>query len=516
MMTVGQLLEHAELSCSLVAGATGVDNQIRWAHLSELEDPTLWFRGKELLMTTGMALPEDAALQVAYLRRLSRIGVSGVAIGIGMHAPPLTPELLEASDDLKIPIIEVSGGVPFIAISETVALANQDALHRRLTTHLRTYQVLGEASQQSMSTGEIIGRLEQVTGFRIWSVTRSGASLFDDIGTPPFPIPQAVVDDVLDDTSPALRYPKEIPVLEVDGPAYVLPIRVQRQPVGVLITRTGGRQEPDLLSMHHIVTILSHLAGDLLKQREQARREGSERLARMLHESEQQRNHALHELFPGSDPQAQFCFAVVALNEVPHGWNDIHNYLLEHNFEHCVTRRGERGAILVRLPTGTIDTLGRVLTDNLPGSTIGVSSAAAGDTDLLVCQRQARWALRSAVATKLPLQLYVDAPAPQWLPMESSGLELISDKVLGPLFTYDASRGTDLVRTLMIFLEENRSWKATAERLFIHRQTLIGRVARIESLTGRSLSSTADVCDLWLAIRAHNILERSGTVSLDD
>lgn len=481
MITIEQLIGHAELGCNLVAGGTGLDKHVRWAHSSELEDPTRWLRGKELVMTTGLAIPEDAARQVAYLHRLAEVGVSGVAVGIGMHAPPLTPDLLQASDELRVPLLEVSGGVPFIAISETVALANQDALHRRLTTHLRTYQVLGEASQQSMATTDIVRRLEQVTGFRLWAVTRSGAPLFDDLGVPPFAIPQESLDELLDSTP--VRFPREVQVPQEDGAAYLLPIQVQLQPIGALVTRIRAHQEPDLLSLHHVVTILSHLAGDLLKQREQNRREGSERLARMLHESEQQRNHAIHELFPPADSEEQYCFAVVALHETSAGWNDLHNHLLEHGFEHCITKRGTRGAIVVRLGTGLTSALSSVLTEKLPGSAIGLSQVSAGHTDLLVCQRQARWALRSAVASHQPLTFYVDAPAPQWLPVESSGLELITENVLGPLLAYDAARGTELFPTLLVFLEENRSWKPTAERLLIHRQTLIGRVGRIEDIT---------------------------------
>ncbi|QIX26945.1 hypothetical protein ncot_10270 [Nocardioides sp. JQ2195] len=514
MITIEQLLEHPELGCTLIAGASGVHKHVRWAHLSELEDPTRWLRGKELLMTTGLAIPKDVASQVTYLQRLSDIGVSGVAIGVGMHAPSLSAELLQLSEDLQVPLVEVSGGVPFIAISETVALANQDALHRRLTTHLRTYGVLGEASQSLMETGEIVRRLEQVTGFRIWAVTRSGASLFEEIDVPAFHVPQDVIDRVLD--NPAIRYPEEVTLPENEGAVYLLPVHVQLRPVGVLVTRIRGQQEPDLLSMHHVGTILSHLAGDLLKHREQVRREGSERLARILYESDQQQSHTIGELFTDTDPGQKFCFAIVALDETSHGWNDVHNYLVEHGFEHYVTKRGERGAILSRISTGTLDTFANVLSKHLPESAIGLSSPSTGDTDLLACQRQARWALRSAVAAKQPLQQYVDAPSPQWLPMESSGLELIVENVLGPLITYDASRGTELVSTLIAFLEENRSWKATAKRLFVHRQTLIGRVSRIESLTGRQLSSTEDVCDLWLALKAHTILRRSGTATLDD
>jgi purine catabolism regulator len=74
--------------------------------------------------------------------------------------------------------------------------------------------------------------------------------------------------------------------------------------------------------------------------------------------------------------------------------------------------------------------------------------------------------------------------------------------VLGQLLDYDEAHRSDLVATLRTFLEENRSWQRTSTRLHVHKQTLVYRVSRIETLTGRSLSDTGDVAELWLALQA--------------
>ncbi len=42
------------LPLKLLAGETRADRPIRWVHASELEDPTPWLKGGELLLTTGM------------------------------------------------------------------------------------------------------------------------------------------------------------------------------------------------------------------------------------------------------------------------------------------------------------------------------------------------------------------------------------------------------------------------------------------------------------------------------
>jgi purine catabolism regulator len=60
-----------------------------------------------------------------------------------------------------------------------------------------------------------------------------------------------------------------------------------------------------------------------------------------------------------------------------------------------------------------------------------------------------------------------------------------------------------------VLLRNNRSPTPTAAELFIHRQTLVYRVRRIEELTARRLSRTKDVVDLWLALRALEVIEGS-------
>ena len=57
------------------------------------------------------------------------------------------------------------------------------------------------------------------------------------------------------------------------------------------------------------------------------------------------------------------------------------------------------------------------------------------------------------------------------------------------LETYDAGHEAALTQTLKTFLEENCSYTAAAERLFIHRSTLLYRLDRITELTGIDLTS---------------------------
>jgi purine catabolism regulator len=74
-------------------------------------------------------------------------------------------------------------------------------------------------------------------------------------------------------------------------------------------------------------------------------------------------------------------------------------------------------------------------------------------------------------------------------------------RVLDPLRDESGSHG-ELTETLRVFLLGNGAWGTAANRLGVHRQTLAGRIGRIEELTGLSLTDPDDRAAAWLALRA--------------
>jgi purine catabolism regulator len=84
--------------------------------------------------------------------------------------------------------------------------------------------------------------------------------------------------------------------------------------------------------------------------------------------------------------------------------------------------------------------------------------------------------------------------------------QAVVDRVLGRLLRYDAEQSGSLLHTLDTFLSCQRSWKLTAQMLHIHRQSVVYRIARIEEITGRDLRQTADIAELWLALRARDLI----------
>ena len=55
VIRVEDLLRSPALQLRLIAGEPGTSRRVAWAHVSELEDPTPWLVGAEMIMTTGIA-----------------------------------------------------------------------------------------------------------------------------------------------------------------------------------------------------------------------------------------------------------------------------------------------------------------------------------------------------------------------------------------------------------------------------------------------------------------------------
>jgi len=77
---------------------------------------------------------------------------------------------------------------------------------------------------------------------------------------------------------------------------------------------------------------------------------------------------------------------------------------------------------------------------------------------------------------------------------------------LNPLVEHDRAHAGELVSTLRAYLDEDRVQRRVAARCFIHVNTVVYRVRRIEELLGVDLGDPAIVFDLTLALRILDFL----------
>src|ERR1700722_18221413 len=143
MLTVSELL--SDLDVRLLTGESATDVPVRWVHISEIEDPTPWLSGGELLLTTGMQL-DTAERQREFVARLADHHLAGLGFGTGFAHAEVPPALLQAAAERDFPVFEVPYDVPFIAVTEAAftQLVNEQyaVLRRAIAAHERLERVV--------------------------------------------------------------------------------------------------------------------------------------------------------------------------------------------------------------------------------------------------------------------------------------------------------------------------------------------------------------------------------------
>ncbi len=85
-------------------------------------------------------------------------------------------------------------------------------------------------------------------------------------------------------------------------------------------------------------------------------------------------------------------------------------------------------------------------------------------------------------------------------------LEAFATRSVRPLLEHDRAHGGELLATLRAYIEEDRIQRRVASRCFIHVNTVVYRVRRIEELLGVDLADPSVVFDLTLALRILDLL----------
>lgn len=140
-MTVRRLAATTSLGLTIVAGHDDVDLSISWAHAIELQDPTRWLAGGELVMTTGLHLPRSATKQYEYVERIAQTGAVALAFDTGTVHERVPDAIIKAYDELGFAVLSVAKETPFIAISRAV-------IDELTADQIRTVQAVVDAQEK--------------------------------------------------------------------------------------------------------------------------------------------------------------------------------------------------------------------------------------------------------------------------------------------------------------------------------------------------------------------------------
>ena len=148
----------------VLTGGDRLGVPVRWVHAMELADVARLLHGGELVLSTGIALPDDPALLAAYVADLAAAGVSGLAVELGRRYDRLPDPLVEAARAHAVPLIAFRREVPFVEITETVHAMIIDAQLAELRTSERMHETFTELSVAGAPPEEIVRQAALLAG----------------------------------------------------------------------------------------------------------------------------------------------------------------------------------------------------------------------------------------------------------------------------------------------------------------------------------------------------------------
>jgi purine catabolism regulator len=104
----------------VLAGAMSLDRRVRWVHVSELPDIAGLLPGGELILTTGIGLPRDAAALREYVEGLAHSNAAGLVIELGRRFDELPEALISAAERTRLPLVSLQRVVRFVDVTKEV------------------------------------------------------------------------------------------------------------------------------------------------------------------------------------------------------------------------------------------------------------------------------------------------------------------------------------------------------------------------------------------------------------
>jgi purine catabolism regulator len=538
-LTLRELVAAGGLGLELVAGQAGIDRAVEAVYIGDLEDPTPWMVEGSLLLTTGPRFDEDPASAARLVELMKQSGMVGVGVAIMPYLRAIPAEMLAAADREGLPLLRVPEGTPFREITSYVfhALSSRDmhrlrrsvALQKQLLEVLlaeqdpsglvrRVGELLGASMLLFAASGRLAGSFmtaneRGVEAFtrEVWkaykAVTLSGTSRSVlDVEGRRVAFREARADGAVEQVLMA-AYPEGSLISEFADEALTFAQRLLE------VEATTGRNVSMLRrrTRSGLLDMLIHRRGAASELGERLNYHGIEptELWRML---------AFSVGAPGGSrrdhPSVADAMADALLSTI--------DRLLEEGGVPFLSRQS-RGQALVLAPladcadpvavlrfvTDLAENAGnRLRTQRID---VGVSSALSGLDLVPRAAGQARLALRHAdLAGGGTAQVVAfDDLGRRYKVLDSlSDAQLLEleEAVVGRLIDADRRGHSELLRTLEAYLACGGSAADAAAELYVHRNTLRKRVARIEEVLGIDLGTVGGLVEAYLAVRARDVL----------
>ncbi|MFF4503065.1 PucR family transcriptional regulator [Streptomyces sp. NPDC001401] len=509
----------------VVTGVDRLDRPVRWVHITELTDPASFLKGGELVLTTGMPLPEEPAGVRRYVDELADVGAAALVIELvrRYHRPP--DALVDACRARGLPLVTLAADVNFLEVTQVVhalLLGNQTHAMRRTQ---RIHEAFTALTLRGAVPGDVVRAAAEMSGRTVVLENLVHQALICEPSG-------STVDEALTGWEQRSRAVPSRDRTEVCGGEgwLVAPVEYQGERWGRAVmlpspARTGpsgfGPEDVTVLERTAMALTIARLIHTTPWERT-AHRSALRDLAEQRHRSPEDARARFAAL--GLPTEDCGFLAVLVDTRAQDDRAQSAEGLLSEELRTAgvpalvgVLAPGRLGILLALRPgqawRAMVERLSRTALALAPEAVVSVGSEVA---DLSDAARSFREAGRVAAAA-LP-----GLPLPEgrsFHELSDIGLRRLlyalredirvqdyAERQLGRLVDHDTRHGTDLLTTLRHYLEAAGNKTTTARRGNLSRETVYQRLRTIERLLDCDLESGEQRTELHVALAALDVM----------
>ncbi|MCG7334844.1 PucR family transcriptional regulator [Sporosarcina sp. ACRSM] len=532
-LTVGNILSRDSFtSAKVVAGEGGLDRQVKWTHVLEVNEFESLVDGGEMILTTGGGLQSDLPTQLEHVKKLVEKAVACLCIELGTHFTEIPADIISLANEHDFPIIVFENTVKFVDITQDLHtfIINQ---HHQMLSQLdmlsRKFNAL------SLTPNGILKILQELHQF----FQKSILFMTDDRKAYYYPPESKEMEYTIRNYIETLPSGDvEQTIFSLEGQAFALmSVKGLGQTWGYLCLQVD---QP--ISDEFTFLILDRaslaIAQILLRNRtiEERKQHNEDEFVRNLLNGRDFEQDDLQSYLPTMSRNMHFRIFTIQTNEQEinlseDDWEEIklqRSAMIRSVFKRAgffPAVSSTKNEITVIAPFIAVDQLINETTrfsqviqhiaemkDNsfIAGEkcTFGISMVYKELADVKRGYEEAKKILALHESRLAETNFYEELGIYRLLLLlkNSNHLETYVRDYLSAILDYDQKMGSTLFETLQVYLACSGSKKETADRLFIVRQTLYQRLEKLESLLGENFMAPSNRLALEVAIMAHRLL----------
>ncbi len=520
MFTVADALKLPVFEdAKVVAGEKGLSRRIRWVHIVDVPQVNESVIGGELLLTTALSLHDNPELQDRIVEDLAGKGLAGLVVCIGKFLEHIPEKMRRDADRLDFPLIEVPWDIQYVdvtkAILERIVAEQYALLEYSVNIHRSFTQVVLQE-----------GNFEDLA--RELSMLLSGKQIvvysakMDVLAA----VPKLTPGQQLELVGKASRWNRE-GNRPIPDRGTLVPISTGSQTIGYIWADTTPPSSPgskhqdfDLLAIEQAATVAA-----LIMLREKAVWEVENRLrgdflGKLLHPLDRheaasamyhasrfgldlKKPHQVMVIELSEDKRAEGSMGLIKrIERVRNLWG--RPFLIGESSGRMV------GIVEVSPPSYKADGLAMLVSGEVKGvEKIGIGGIAESPYDISRSYREACESLSvsKALGWKGKITEFSRLGMWHWLyhvPDEEVAGNEYFEKV-ATLVELDRKRGSGLVKTLRVYLENGGNALKTARDLYVHRSTLNYRLKRLEEILQVDLSDPKERSEVLFAMNMFSL-----------